>query len=238
MTIGEAIKQTRIAEGLTQQSLSILSGFSERSINNWEREKKVPKLQSLKLVAEAFGRDMVITYSVTKKILSIEFLVNDGIRLKSFDERVTNNAIQAKLHHFCLRLCEYNKDNANDLVQETTMNALIYHHRWNEASCQLITWLCGIAKNIHYRNKKKLNKLTYVEDYIETGIVNEPEGEEAPTKAYQFINKLSDKRKKLYKLRLAGYKYGEIAKELGTTELYVKSRFFQVRKELTDLITN
>jgi len=62
MTIGEAIKQTRIAEGLTQQSLSILSGFSERSINNWEREKKVPKLQSLKLVAEAFGRDMVITY--------------------------------------------------------------------------------------------------------------------------------------------------------------------------------
>ena len=233
MTLGEAIKQVRLAEGLTQESLAIMSGFHICTIKRWELGQKEPKLESMKRVAEAVQRDLVIKYTVKKKVLSIEFALPEVIRLQTLDEKIASKKIQDKLFAYCMKLCEYNREKARDLSQETTMTALINQHRYDK-SCQLITWIIGIAKNLKHRELRGISKLTYVENYIDTGEITDDDN--VPVNCRRYIAGLTNTRRKLYGLRIRGYDYRKIAEELNLKPGYVKTRFCQMRKELTELV--
>ena len=78
--------------------------------------------------------------------------------------------------------------------------------------------------------------MEYVENYIESGEISEPEGEEVPTRVYNFVNHLSEKRKRHYAMRMLGYTHRQIAEELNTTPAYSKAIFGQVKEKLTELI--
>lgn len=231
MTIGETLVQLRTEEGLTQQSLSIKTGLSERFINLIEHDKKSPSLRSLTRISDAVDKNLNITYSPGQKIIHIKLSLRHTTRSKTFEERVVE--LQHRLHIDCLKLCKGNKAKAEDLQQETTFRALVYHDRFNE-SCQLYTWLFSIAKNIHKGETQTDRYLTFVEEYIETAdTISEVKGNVRLTK---YIERLSDRAKQVYKMRLIGLSYAEIAEKLDITPLGAKSWFWTIRGQLKKII--
>lgn len=233
MTIGESIKQLRHSEGMTVQTLSILTGLSERFINFIEHDKKKPSLRSLTRIADAVDRNMTITYSPGQKVTNVNFLMRDILRPKSFDERIEQ--LEARLLQDCIRLCRYNKSEGENLSQEAIMQALLYHYRYNEQS-QLYTWLFGIAKNINRVHYGKDKNLTFVDEFFETAY-EEPEIKEMPHLS-KYLNRLSPRAKQIYKLRLIGKSYADIAQEIGITESGAKSWFWTIKGNIKKIINN
>lgn len=231
MTIGETIKQLRHSEGMTVQTLSILTGLSERFITYIERDKKKPSLRSLTKIADAADRNMTINYTPSQKVVSVVFTLRYTLRNKSFEERLIQ--LQSRLKVDCLKMCSYNEEKAKDLVQETICQALMYHYRFNEKS-QLYTWLYRIAKNITNESNRNDKNLTFVEEYIETGVEQEEVKENKRLSVY--INRLSPKAKEVYKLRLSGEKYKDIAIKLGITQDGAKSWFWTIKGNLRKMI--
>jgi RNA polymerase sigma factor (sigma-70 family) len=232
MTIGETISRARKDEGLTQQSLSIMTGLTERMINYIEHGKKKPSLKSLNKIADALNKTLIVTYSPQQKENIVLFKLRETIRVRSFDERLKQ--LDERLYSDCLRLCNYNADMAKDLKQETMCQALMFHYRYNE-KCQLYTWLFSMAKNIHCQTRKQNKHLVFVEQYIEDTIAVEDVDIFYENKnLFAYIRKLSPKRMQLYKLRLLNTSYAEIGRQLGVTSAYAKARFWQIKKEIQD----
>ena len=227
MSIGKTIKQLRISEGLTQQSLSIMSGLSERFINYLERDKKKPSLRSLTKIADAVDKKMFLSYTPGEKVTAVKFVPRDTIRPVSFDDRI--KLLYPRLLADCRKLCHYNNDQAKDIAQETVAQALLYHYRFNESS-QLYTWLYRIARNVIANNKKKDKNLSFVEEYFETGEVLEEVKTCVPL--YNYINRLSPKAKELYKLRLLNLPYTKIASQLKITPTGAKAWYWTINKQL------
>ena len=55
MDVGTRIREHREAAGLRQDQLAELCRVSRQTISNWERNKTLPDIQSLKLMAHEFG---------------------------------------------------------------------------------------------------------------------------------------------------------------------------------------
>lgn len=55
LAIGERIKQSRAAAGLSQEALAQLVGVSRQTVSNWERSRTAPDAYALKHIAEACG---------------------------------------------------------------------------------------------------------------------------------------------------------------------------------------
>ena len=55
LAIGERIKQSRAAAGLSQEALAQLVGVSRQTVSNWERSRTTPDAYALKRIAEACG---------------------------------------------------------------------------------------------------------------------------------------------------------------------------------------
>lgn len=55
LAIGERIKQSRAAAGLSQEALAQLVGVSRQTVSNWERSRTTPDAYALKRIAETFG---------------------------------------------------------------------------------------------------------------------------------------------------------------------------------------
>lgn len=236
MTIGEAIRTTRIAEGLSQRSLAILAGCSTDWINRLEHGKGFPSHDILIRFATVFQRDLMLIYNHKNKVIEAEFRAV-VTRLMTFDEIIADPKLQNRLFADCLKLCNYDRDAAKDLQQDATTAALLYQHRYNQKD-QIYTWVYAISRNIRLQNLKKLRKFEFVENYIESGEIIEPAGEEVPSKVYNFVNRLSEKRKRHYTMRMLGYTHKQIAEELNTTPAYSKAIFGQVKEKLELLIKN
>ena len=237
MTIGETILKLRHEERLTQQSLSIMAAISERYINYVEQDVKKPSLKVLVRIAKAAHRKMEVSYSPVGEMVSLKFTVCETlVRSRSFESLVSSSEIQNRLYYDCLKLCNYNQEKAKDLRQETTFQALIFEYRYN-ANTQLYTWLFAIAKNISKATGKKDQNLVFVEQYME-GLLDEAEVDvfKENTGLYSYIQKLSPKRRQIYKLRLINMPYTDIANQLGLRPDYVKSRFWEIKSNLSKLM--
>lgn len=231
MTIGQTIYNTRVKCGMTQQTLSILTGLSERFINYIEKDKKRPSLRSLTKFADAFEMNMIVHYSPGEKVVKVSFRLRDTVISKSFEERVT--LFRDRLLIDCLKLCRYNRQNAEDLVQDTLIEAYLHANRYNESS-QLYTWLFGIAKN-KYSNRQRNDKdITFVNEFIETGEKIE-EVEQQP-KLRKYVYRLSGRAKDIYRMRLLNYSYSEIGSKLGIKETSAKAWYWRINKDLKSRI--
>ena len=60
-----------------------------------------------------------------------------------------------------------NPDLAEELTQETFYQAIRTIDRFDE-SCQLSTWLCAIAKNVHFSWQRKHPEVGTLEEYTKT----------------------------------------------------------------------
>ncbi|HMR42704.1 MAG TPA: RNA polymerase sigma factor [Saprospiraceae bacterium] len=135
-------------------------------------------------------------------------------------------------------------EESRDLFQETAYRALKNRDKFLPGT-NFKAWLFTIMKNIfinNYRRKVKANTIIDTTDnqfYINSGkktIVNQAETNIMMKELSGMIEKLDDSIKIPFERHYAGFKYQEIADEMGLPLGTVKSRIFFARKELKDML--
>lgn len=143
------------------------------------------------------------------------------------------------LHAFAKQLTG-NEEDANDLTQETYLKALVYREKYVNQN-NFKAWVYTIMKNIFintYRRAKKANTvIDQTEDlyYLNVGRENDETNPQAVLHAEELkkkITQLDPDFRRAFEMYNDGYKYKEIADELGLTIGTVKSRIFYSRQKL------
>ena len=147
--------------------------------------------------------------------------------------------MQAELHRFAMKLTA-SYDEANDLLQETTLKALDNVEKY-EPETNFKGWMYTIMRNIFINNYRKvIRDRTYVDQTENLFHLNLPQnsGFESTEGNYDLkeINKIVAALPKEYKVPfemfVSGFKYREIAEKLSLPIGTVKSRIFFTRQRL------
>lgn len=158
---------------------------------------------------------------------------------KTFDRELTCLEPVLKRYAYSLTL---NMEDAKDLVQETFYKALVNEDKF-DAQTNIKAWLYTILKNTfinEYRRKNKKEKIfsSDVKDYV----LNSKPAESNPESDVNYkdlnvlVNSLEPEFRIPFQMHDDGYKYQEIADELGLQLGTVKSRIHFSRKKLMDKI--
>ncbi|MCM1153537.1 MAG: RNA polymerase sigma factor [Muribaculum sp.] len=151
--------------------------------------------------------------------------------------------MQGNLLSFALKLT-LNKDEAHDLVQDTTLKALDNEDKFTDNS-NFKGWLLTIMRNIFINNyHKSVRKNTFVDatEDLYTLNLSQESGLETPEGAYTcreisaVLSKFPAEYREPFSLFVAGYKYEEISRKLGIPMGTVKCRIFFTRKRLRELL--
>ena len=118
---------------------------------------------------------------------------------------------------------------AQDLVQETFLQALKSEHRYRGDSAAY-TWLYGILRNLCYRHFRKQKRLVFEEDLVLREI-SQPDGVDRSdrdfcvSKLTEALQRLSPEHREVVVLRYyENLKIEEIAAQTGVSKGTVKSR--------------
>lgn len=133
-----------------------------------------------------------------------------------------------------------NSDDAKDLVQDTMLKALRYKEKFTEGS-NMKAWLYTILKNSfinQYRRNVKRN--TFIDTTENTYYLDIPTHKTENIAELKFIRKdleqaiseLPMELRVTFMLNMEGFKYHEIAEELGIPIGTVKTRIFVARRIL------
>lgn len=151
--------------------------------------------------------------------------------------------IQSNLMSFAMKLT-LNKDEAYDLVQDTTLKALDNEEKFAEDT-NFKGWMLTIMRNIFINNYRKTSREnTMVDATVELyHITNTTDSSQSTPDGAHTCNEIStliasfpaDYREP-FNMHIAGYKYEEIAEKLGMPLGTVKARIFNTRKKLRELL--
>ena len=153
--------------------------------------------------------------------------------------------LEKKLMRFAYSLTG-NNDDTNDLVQETFLKALTYSDKFADES-NLKAWTSTIMKNIFINNYRlNIRQNIYRDQTKESFFINQKTSacRDDPASVYSVleitrnIEQLKDKFRIPFKMHINGYKYREIANELDLNIGTVKSRIFNSRKLLKEMMKN
>lgn len=153
-----------------------------------------------------------------------------------------NNSLigmRSNLQKFAMHLT-YDRDTALDLVQDTYLKAIINKEKFVDYS-NLKAWVFTIMKNTfinNYRHNTKSNTiidgtrdLYYLNQPHDKGFIS-PESNYSEIEMEKAIDSLEDEFRIPFRMHIEGYKYREIADELGLKIGTVKSRIFFTRQKL------
>lgn len=141
--------------------------------------------------------------------------------------------MQGNLLSFALKLTT-NKEEAQDLVQDTTLKALNNEEKFVD-NTNFKGWMMTIMRNIfinNYRRSSRENIVADVTDTLYHANLCQNSGSEAPDGAYavseisQILAKFPADYREPFSMHVAGYKYEEIAEKLSMPLGTVKSRIF------------
>ena len=148
-------------------------------------------------------------------------------------------SLQDNLLNFAYMLTS-NRDNAYDLLQDTTLKALDNEDKY-VANTNFKGWVFTIMRNIFINNYRRIVRSATVIDQTEdlyhlnlsqdSGLES-PEGSLGAGEITAAINAFPAEYRIPFSMHVAGYKYEEIAKEMGLPLGTVKSRIFFARKRL------
>lgn len=156
---------------------------------------------------------------------------------ETFKQRLMN--LQGNLLSFAYQLTN-NRDEAQDLLQDTTLKALDNQNKFVE-NTNFKGWIFTIMRNIFINNyRQTVRQATVVdktEDLYHLNIsqdsgLDTPEGSFAVKEIMEALSEFSDDFRIPFNMHVAGYKYSEIAEELHLPLGTVKSRIFFARKRL------
>jgi len=149
--------------------------------------------------------------------------------------------LEGMLSRFALKLTA-NKEDANDLLQDTFLRALTHRDQFEDSS-NMKAWTCTIMRNTFINNYRKnvrhnttfdsTRELYYLEQNRDN-ISVDPESTVCEKEINEVINNLENEYKVPFKMYHQGYKYKEISKILGLKIGTVKSRIFCTRKKLAE----
>lgn len=152
-------------------------------------------------------------------------------------------ALQGNLLNFAYLLTS-NRDDAYDLLQDTTLKALDNEEKYVE-NVNFKGWVFTIMRNIFINNyRRQVRSATVVdttEDLYHLNLSQEsglstPEGSFAAKEISEAIKNFSEEYRVPFSMYVAGYKYSEIADKMGLPLGTVKSRIFFARKRLQALL--
>lgn len=159
----------------------------------------------------------------------------------SFSDRLL--ALQDNLKSFAYTLTA-NRDDAEDLLQDTTLKALDNQDKYYE-NVNFKGWVFTIMRNIFINNYRRIvRNQTMVDQTEDLYHLNLPQdsGFETPDGSYTVneimaaINKFAPEYKIPFSMHVAGYKYQEIADKMGLPLGTVKSRIFFARQRLQEYL--
>ncbi len=151
--------------------------------------------------------------------------------------------MQGNLLSFAIKLT-MNKDEAYDLVQDTTLKALNNEEKYVE-NVNLKGWMLTIMRNIfinHYRKSVRENTMvdnsedSYRLNLAQSSSFETSEGAFAVNEISSIIAKFPAEYREPFSLHVAGYKYEEIAAKLNVPLGTVKSRIFITRQNLREIL--
>ena len=148
-------------------------------------------------------------------------------------------SLQANMLNFAYILTS-NRDDAYDLVQDTTLKVLDNADKYVE-NTNFKGWVFTIMRNIFINNYRRIARSATVIDQTEdlyhlnlcqdSGI-DSPEGSFGAAEITDAINSFPEKYRVPFSMHVAGYKYNEIADEMGLPLGTIKSRIFYARQQL------
>ncbi len=153
------------------------------------------------------------------------------------------HGMQSNLLSFALKLT-LNRDEAHDLVQDTTLKALNNEEKFVD-NANFKGWMLTIMRNIFINNcRKNARENTMIdtsEDLYQLNLsqdsgVGTPEGAYAINEISQIIASFPADFREPFSLHVAGYKYEEISERLDMPLGTVKSRIFFTRKRLREIL--
>lgn len=148
-------------------------------------------------------------------------------------------SLQANLLNFAYMLTS-NRDDAYDLLQDTTLKALDNADKYAEGT-NFKGWVFTIMCNIFINNYRRGMRTATVVDTTDNLYhlnLSQDSGIESPEDTYgaseitSAINELAPEFREPFSLHVAGYKYNEIAERMNLPLGTVKSRIFFARKRL------
>jgi RNA polymerase sigma-70 factor (ECF subfamily) len=161
---------------------------------------------------------------------------NNGFEGKLID-------LQNNMMNFALTLTT-NRDEAKDLLQETTLRALDNKEKYYE-NVNFKGWVFTIMHNIFVNNYRRIvrsqtiidqtDNLYYINTPQDSGF-DTPEGAYTISEINKAINSFTDEYKIPFSMHVSGFKYEEIAQKLSLPIGTVKSRIFFARKRLQEIL--
>lgn len=147
--------------------------------------------------------------------------------------------LQENMMNFALMLTA-NKDDAQDLLQDTTLKVLNNQEKFVD-NINFKGWVLTVMRNIFINNYHKvIRSQTVIDSEIDLYNLNitrnsgfdSPEGSFQIQEISKAITNLNSDLKIPFSMFLSGYKYNEIAEKLSLPLGTVKSRIFFARQEL------
>jgi len=153
-------------------------------------------------------------------------------RMISFNDSLTNYSMSLTS----------NKDDANDLLQDTYLKALLNKEKF-DPSTNMKAWTHIIMKNTFINNYRKSRIQNNLHDdtddlyYINQGQVNNGHNHEYIYDSGQImeqIKEMDNDQSSVFIMNMEGYKYKEIAEKMDLPIGTVKSRIFLTRKKISE----
>ena len=156
---------------------------------------------------------------------------------KEFENKLMS--LQGNLLNFAYMLTS-NRDNAYDLLQDTTLKALDNESKYVD-NTNFKGWVFTIMRNIfinnYRRNVRSATIVDQTEDLYHLNLSQDsgletPEGAFGAGEISEAINDFADEYRIPFSMFVAGYKYNEIAEKMNLPLGTIKSRIFFARKKL------
>ena len=147
--------------------------------------------------------------------------------------------LQSNLLNFAYLLTS-NRDDAYDLLQDTTLKALDNEDKYVE-NVNFKGWVFTIMRNIFINNYRRAGRAATVVDTTENlyhlnlcqeSGIETPEGAYGVNEISAAIDEIADEYRIPFVMHVQGYKYNEIAEHMNLPLGTVKSRIFFARKKL------
>lgn len=189
------------------------------------------------------------THAASQSVLTEEKTVADPKPSKP--DRMKNNqsfkssllGMQGNLLSFALKLT-LDKEEAQDLVQDTTLKALSNEDKFVD-NTNFKGWMLTIMRNIFINNYRKSARKNTVVDTTEDlyhinlsldAAAETPDSAYACTEISTILAGFPKDFREPFSMHVAGYKYDEISEQLNMPLGTVKSRIFFTRKRLRELL--
>lgn len=154
-------------------------------------------------------------------------------------------SIQSKMLSFAYMLTS-NKDDAYDLLQDTTLKVLDNESKYAE-NINFRGWVFTIMRNIFINNYRRRVRSAMIVDSTEdlarlniaqNSVEESPEGAYGANEITEAINSFSEDFRIPFSMHIAGYKYSEIAEKMQLPLGTVKSRIYVARKRLQQMFVD